>query len=980
MRPNQPSTSLSLAAAACALALATAANAQTAASDRGSTGRDSSSKATQILSEVVVTGSRVITNSSNSPTPLTTIGVQQLAEVNPGTVADQLNDLPAFNGSRGQFTNPSTGNQGTGPAAPNAAANVLNLRNMGYTRTLVLFDGHRVAPIGPDGTVDVNTIPQLLLKRVDVVTGGASAVYGSDAVTGVVNFITDTHFNGFKANAQAGISNYGDDATQDVGFAGGTNLFGKKGHFEASYEYRRDPGIPHRSARPIERQLWTVQNPSQGAYGPFVLVPNTHSTLTTFGGLISGNNPLSGMEFSKDGALTPFVTGIPEESIYQSGGSGAYNDSTLKASLIMHQLYGRFDYDFTDTIHGYAALDGTYSYDASTGTSNTLTNPLGSTSVVLSAQDPFLPAQYAQQLTAAGVSTFDFGKTFTDLPAQNTGTWERHYEVNAGLDVDLGHGYRWSTAFIHGWNMQNTRQNANINTLNLAAALNATVNPANGQIACAVSLTQYANLYPGCQPLNPFGPTAESQAAINYVTGVTEFRAYTTMDDATTSLTGAPISTWAGPVNMALSGEWRRLAYRLDSSAAPNDATNEISCLGLQYNCKATQSAQVWAAGVTATRTPVSVKVGETALEFDAPLLKDVKLVKRFSLNGAARYMDYSTSGAAWAWKAGLVWQVDDQLTLRATRSRDIRAPTLNDLYLPTTTSFLSATDAVTHQMTGVVPKLTGGNPNLRPEVGYTSTAGLVYRPFWLRNLSLSADAFFINITNAIVSVQGNSQYTQTACAASQGASPLCELIVRPISCCDSSLANTATEFLTAPVNFASQRTEGADFEADYAGSLFHRPFGLRAFATYQPHIIYATPAGTSFDTGGVAFNTGAVQASPVWRVTVLGRFSPFHNFEVAVLERWRSSLAWGPGETPPLEFTMPRIASVAYTNLNLSYLFERDSSQTEVYLNVTNLFNKQPPIGIYYNNDTPGVFDSFAAGDDPMGAYYTIGVRYRWY
>ncbi|HEY2401643.1 MAG TPA: TonB-dependent receptor plug domain-containing protein, partial [Steroidobacteraceae bacterium] len=193
------------------------------------------------VAEVLVTGSRVIKNGNDSPTPVTVINVQDMALVHPGTVADQLNDLPQFAGSRGQLTNPGGGAQGTSSAATNPAANVLNLRNFGYTRTLVLFDGHRLAPTAPDGTVDTNMIPQMLLQRVDVVTGGASAVYGSDAVTGVVNFITDTHFNGVKAEARAGVSYYGDEVTEAGGLAGGTDLFGGRGHIEASIQTQHDP-------------------------------------------------------------------------------------------------------------------------------------------------------------------------------------------------------------------------------------------------------------------------------------------------------------------------------------------------------------------------------------------------------------------------------------------------------------------------------------------------------------------------------------------------------------------------------------------------------------------------------------------------------------------------------------------------------------------------------------------------------------------
>ena len=200
------------------------------------------------VQEVVVTGSRVITNGNNSPTPVTVVPVQDMLRLQPTTVAEALNALPIFSGSRGQLSNANNGiAQSNGGGV--SGGNFLNLRNMGAQRTLILFDNHRVSPTNVSGYVDVDMIPQMLLQRVDVVTGGASAVYGSDAVTGVVNFVTDKKFNGIKINAQYGATQRGYDRDYDVGFAVGRSLFDGKGHVEASYEYRNDAGIAYQSSR-----------------------------------------------------------------------------------------------------------------------------------------------------------------------------------------------------------------------------------------------------------------------------------------------------------------------------------------------------------------------------------------------------------------------------------------------------------------------------------------------------------------------------------------------------------------------------------------------------------------------------------------------------------------------------------------------------------------------------------------------------------
>src|SRR5581483_5791498 len=187
-----------------------------------------------LIETIIVTGSRVIADASNSPTPVTMVSAKQLHDTTPSNLADGLNKLPIFQGSQ-TIGRPGDGSQ-------NFSSNVLNLRNFGANRTLVLFDGHRAAPSNADGTVDVDALPQMLISRVDVVTGGASAVYGSDAVTGVVNFVLDRKFIGLKTDFNAGLSTYADAMSYNVGAAAGTDLFGGRGHFEAALEYRhRDP-------------------------------------------------------------------------------------------------------------------------------------------------------------------------------------------------------------------------------------------------------------------------------------------------------------------------------------------------------------------------------------------------------------------------------------------------------------------------------------------------------------------------------------------------------------------------------------------------------------------------------------------------------------------------------------------------------------------------------------------------------------------
>ena len=214
------------------------------------------------LQEVLVTGSRVA-NGNDAPTPVTVVSTEQLLDVQPGTIVRALQNLPVFAGSQGQTTTPG-GGQNTGS---NGSAGGVNIRNLNPYRTLVLYDGLRVPPVSNSGFVSIDMIPQMLLQRVDVVTGGASAVYGSDAVSGVVNFITDRKFNGVKFKAQGGISHVHDDRIVDFGVAGGTSLFGGRGHLEGSLEYIYDPGIWTQTTRDFGRKRLRARAFGSGLYG-----------------------------------------------------------------------------------------------------------------------------------------------------------------------------------------------------------------------------------------------------------------------------------------------------------------------------------------------------------------------------------------------------------------------------------------------------------------------------------------------------------------------------------------------------------------------------------------------------------------------------------------------------------------------------------------------------------------------------------------
>ena len=916
-----------------------------------------------VVTEVVVTGSRVIRNGNNSPTPITVVAADDIQRVQPTTIADGLNQLPVFSSPRNQYGNPNAGVGGG--AGGNAAANQLNLRNLGSVRNLILLDGHRVPPTSVNGIVDVDMVPQMLLQRVDTVTGGVSAVYGSDAVTGVVNFVTDRNFNGFKFNAQAGISKYSDDQQQSIGLAYGRNVLDDRGHFEISYEYRNDEGVLRRSDRP-----WFKQQSISGAgttAAPYQLYSDVRLLNFPFGGKIT-NGVLANQYFAADGVLSPFANGtaITGSSCCQVGGAGGYYDSSLKAPLRSHQVYSRFDYDLTDSVHAYFAASFNDKRNE-----QYLTPPLLS-NITMSSTNAFLASAYQTQLAAAGQSTFAFSRMFAQAERLNPVAEERQYTVNAGLDGKLG-DYSWGLNYTHGSARLATTLNNNPNNQRLAAALDAVISPTTGQPVCYASLSNSA--YSNCVPLNVFGPTSASQAAMSYIMGSTHMIANTGLDAFSGEVSGTPFSTWAGPVAVALSAEWRQLKYHSTSDALPTDRAN---CTGLRYNCTAST---VLYQNTFAARTPVSDTVKEAAVEVDAPLVSDVTLIKSLNLNGAARFTKYASSGKYWTWKLGADWHLTDDLRVRATRSRDIRAPTLDDLYAPASSNTLTNKDELTGLTPGLtagtspVPGISAGNPNLKAEIGHTSTVGVVWQA--APRLSFALDAYWIKITDAITNIQGFNPTIQQACYASGGSSPYCALQTRPLGYTNTSAANLVTSWTSTVINIAEIQSNGVDFEANYATELFGRALSLRGLASYQPHIYYRTPALVTIDAAGSAFGTNGLQASPKWRLTGFFRYAVTDTVNVDVMERWRSALKHSAD--PTQVWSNNHVATFATTNLNVSFKPKDAFGNAEYFLNVQNLFNATPPATAFFGAATiPGQFGGFAIGDDPTGRYVTVGARMK--
>jgi len=906
--------------------------------------------------EVVVTGSRVITNGNDSPTPLTVISTQDITATAPATVFDGLQALPVFDGGLSPQSNPGNSSQ-------NNAAHVFNLRNIGTTRTLVLYDGRRIAPTSPTGQINADIIPSMLLERVDVVTGGVSAVYGSDAISGVVNFVTNKNFNGLKAYAQGGISEYADGKNVKVGIAAGHDVMGGRGHFEGSLEYYDNAGIAwnDKLQRPWAQQVITLQGAGTTA-SPDHIVYNTRLNSTSFGGYITaaGNpgNPLADMNFATNGQLTPYVHGTPVVSGIESGGDGGYYyQASLVSKTKMGQGYARFDYDFGNGIQAYVSGSATLDQNENNHQTNEFRN------IKLSATNAFLSPSQQAAMTGAGITQFNFSKMMTQAPPLQPDTWTTAYLINSGVSGTFLDKYRWDLSYVYNSNMQFTRNNANIDLGRAYAALDAVVNPANGQVVCNVTLTN-PGLYPGCTPLNLFGPTSESQQALNYILTTTKYHSITTLNDVGGSISGSPFDDWAGPVQIALSGEYRTTTFSLKSNAQP---TSKLNCTGLRFNC-VPGTTLLYISNVVANENPdtVNQSVAEGALEFNVPLLRNLPFVQSLDLNAAGRYTYYNTNGDVQTWKIGLEWHVNDDISFRATRSLDIRAPNLNDLFAPQLINPAGVTDNHTG-IVGQAPFITNANPNLQPEKANTLTAGVVYRPSWLENFSISADYFKTKIGNAITTIQGQSTTVQNLCEASNGTSPYCALIIRPLPFSDRSAANFVTAFISQGLNVQSINTEGVDFEANYQTDVGPGHLGLRLLSSYQPML------KTVQFPGAPVLNSANIAGSPGFKNSLFVKYT-WGDFSLDVLEKYHGKTRWNSDRTQV--YSPAYLPSAAYTNATVTY----SMGPMSYYLTVENLFDKQPtPYGANGGSSgVPGLFGGFVPGDDAIGRYYTLGVRLR--
>jgi outer membrane receptor protein involved in Fe transport len=901
--------------------------------------------------EIVVTGSRITSGGFTAPTPTSVIGSEQINAVAPTRIDDALRLVPAF----------STTGSGVARAISSSTVTA-DLRNIGPQRTLLLVNGRRHVPTSPDGTVDLSVIPSVLISRTEVVTGGASASWGSDAVSGVINLILKNDLEGLQGVAQAGISRYSDADNQMIGLAFGTRFAGDRGHLLVGGEYSRSSGVgmtPYRPRPWVSRGV--AGNPDYATNGlpANIYADDVRRTDLWEGGLIT-SGPLRGTTFLPNRQTGQFGYGQTFTN-RMIGGTDNYTEiinpgGNLVQPFDRRSVMARASYDVTDTLNLFA--EGTYARATAEGraaeprqqgsvtgnpTCSATTIPGGQTgNVLVPISNPFLSDAFREQAAAAGVTCFNFGRSLREdgLGAvRSTIGSPSVYRGVVGADLDLG-SWNVNAYFQYGRNRFVQEYEGQINMPNYRKAIDAV--RSGNQIVCRVNADASAvNDDAACVPFNLFGFGSPSPEAIAYITGTSRFDLVTKQRVAAISANGDVLDNWAGTISAAFGAEYRKES--IDATSDPLSQANQ------------------WQSG---SRQPItgSYDVKEVFGEVNVPLLKDFAIARSFDLNLAARYTDYSTSGGVVTWKAGASWELTDSLRLRATRSRDIRAGNFAELFAPETVSRQNVRDP-RRSTTYTTQVLSLGNPALDPEKADTITAGAVYQPAWAGGLRLSVDYYQIKIRGLIGTISANEVLERCFLDNLQ---QFCSLVNTANNSPAGDISNVTVRF----ENLDSLKTEGIDFEAAYRtplDSLFGARSGdlsVRLMGTYLKSLaITAASSATTEESAGE-------YVTPHWRATGLitheiGRATTTLDLRWLQGGKIDNSFVVGTGALNTININDTK--NTFYTSVNLTYDISPDADGSrEVFFRVNNLFDVAPP---FPDQQSP-MFDQ-------IGRSYRVGVRF---
>lgn len=952
--------------------------------------------------EIVVTGSRISRPDYVSNSPIVSVGIAAIENTGRVTVESTLTQLPQFSGAFGQ------GNGGSTSTGLNGGQAYASLRGLGSKRTLLLLDGRRIQPSNPDGSVDLNIIPEALIENIEVITGGASTTYGSDATAGVVNFRLRRNFTGLELSGQTGVSDYGDGNTYRITATMGSKFADDRGSAVLSVDYtnrenalqnQRDyytfrQSTPGLTTIPQGTTVFGANRPTIGAinnvFGSYGIPAFAGAATAAYNGQIGFNTDQS--LFSTQGVpVYNFRDPQTDEAYIVNSGTNSqqinfgYNGGSLQADLDRWSIFGKVDYDVTDNIRAF--IQATYTTYSSLGISNpTLaSNVYGLT---VPATNPYITPAFASILASRPNPTapFTFYKALSILGPRYQGYDYDVWQVTAGLSGKLGiRDWTWD---VYGSTSQAKFQNEQTGGGSASAIARLLNSPTGGTELCAGGF-------------NPFGNLTPSQACIDYISRRTlntnELKQRTVEGNIQGGLFDLPAAT----LRFAVGADYRYNSYGFvpDSALSQPDGTSDV----LGYSVLRPAGG--------------SVDTKEVYAELLVPLLRDIPLIQQLDLDLGYRYSSYSSVGGVSAYKADATWKVFDALRLRGGYNRAIRAPSVGELFAPVSTgsvaigtatatttngdpcdvrsSYRRGGDAAqvralclaqgiptsiidSYQLgTAQVFALTGGNPDLQEETADTYSAGAVIQsPFsgMFKNLSLSVDFYKIKISDAVGPLAIGQAFQ--FCYNSGGNNPsfdpsnyYCSLITR----------NTASGVPLNPeqplLNLGTYNVQGIDFQLDWRFGLdslgFSGDAGTIAFNTAVSYLdkfeIQALPGAATYDYAGsigIGVETTAGTAHPRWKsITSL----TYSLGQASIGFRWRfiDKMINSAKVVTPTSTTR---GVDAYHVFDLNARFDVDDN-TQFRLGATNLFNKAPPqVGDQEGNYDPQNYDV-------IGRYFFIGA-----
>ncbi|TPG22414.1 hypothetical protein EAH87_00950 [Sphingomonas koreensis] len=907
--------------------------------------------------DIVVTGSN-LNSGFRAPTPVTVTTAEDLQRSSPTNLADGLTKLPVFSGSL------STNSPGSNATAGTVGQNLLNLRGLGDNRNLVLLDGRRVVATNTDFAVDINTLPQNLVSRVDVVTGGASAAYGSDAVAGVVNFVLDTHFVGFKGEIDDGVSTYGDLPSDKISVAWGGSFLGDRLHIIASSETYVRKGL---GSRDHNSRAWYSQPhgliPNVVSDGPSnIVVPDIRTSNGSDGGLIT-SGPLKGIQFLANGATAPFDYGYDSSAGFQSGGDGHTPNFGFTPDQKRTSEFAHASFDISPTVSAYAEFGYAYSHTLFLNNSQPYTG--ASYQFTIFRENPYLPASIAAQMDANNVKSFTLGRYLSDFPEFGIETNSRVTREAIGLkgkDLFGRANWNWEVGYSAGQTKQYLAETDIGDLRKIYASADAVTNPQTGQIVCR---SQYYNsagtfvpggtgLDPGCQPINYLGVNSVDPALVDSVIGESYKELLLHQDVFSAKLAGDlgdSFSLGAGPISFATGFE-----YRHESANQTSDAVSQstIDFTGLRGGPAALNGK----AGGYRFFDPLpfsgSQSVEEGFLELGVPVLKDVPFAQSLNLDGAVRYTHYSLAGNVVTWKGGVDYEPVDGVRFRGTVSRDVRAPNLLEIF----NTALQNSQNLLYPSSGngtTTPTIfiTSGNPDLKPERALTQTYGVVLSPSFAPGLHFSADYYKIKLKGAIGTL--TPQNVIDYCAAGQQS--YCSLVT---------YNDGVVRVSLQPLNLSVLEVSGLDFELSYHLPVFGNPLSVRLLANRALDNFSQAPNAIPLQVLDSA-------TAPKWKGQLQVNYA-VDNLSLFVSERYISPVKMDPNKIEGVFTDDNHVPAVFYTDATLTYRINAMGGKNELFLTAENLFNKAPPIDVIPPTSTSNPTN---AAYDRIGRYLTAGVRF---